>query len=110
MLTSVEAQPDSSLDRVAGQWTISDAIREVVGHSAITVQTPNALIFEERNIEGSVPQELWLERLERAQGWMKLFLGPNGIREVLPQSHLGQWPWCSAHMCASRALRLSISA
>ena len=80
------------LDEMAGRWTIVDPSGVRLGESAIVVQTPGAMLFEERRVGSDPAQQLWFENSERAGGWVQLFLGPRGVREFTPQSVPGAWP------------------
>lgn len=82
----------NGLDEMAGRWAILDPAGARIGASTIVVQTPGAMLFEERRIGDEPTQQLWFEDSERAGGWVQLFLGPRGIREFAPLSAHDAWP------------------
>ena len=100
------AHAEPMLDALAGDWSIRDASGAIIGRSTIAVQTPDAMLFEERRIGNEPAQQLWFERSERAGGWAQLFLGPNGIREFALLSAQARGRWCSAPiLCFGTDLR-----
>jgi hypothetical protein len=82
----------AGLDAMAGHWAITGATGERLGASTIQVQTPGAMLFEERRVGNDPPQQLWFENSERTGGWVQLFLGPHGIREFTQLSRPNEWP------------------
>lgn len=80
------------LDFLSGDWTIYDQSGSQVGTSHVEAQVPGSMLLEIRRVGGE-PQPLWWENSERDNGWIQLFVGPNGvIRAFTPVSRPGEWP------------------
>lgn len=93
LCTSVQADPGSQLDSLAGSWEIRDPTGKPIGTSQIVVQAPEAMIYEMRQVGDEAPQPIWFSQFERHGKWSQLFVGANGsLREFVTQSAPGVWP------------------
>lgn len=82
-----------SLDFLAGNWTLHDASGAEIGRSRMEVQSPGAMLFEQRAVGEGAAQPIWFENSEKDSGWVQLFIGASGqVREFVTQSAPGAWP------------------